>query len=364
MDRKRLIDILEKFKKCKVGVLGDFYVDRYGEGEFMGVSRETGDKILKLKWHRFSPGGASNIAWNLADIGVKTYAFTVLGEDYFKLILLNELEKLNINTDFVFFDRERKTGSFEKIKGFSKNRFVREVRLDADNFKTISKATENIIKKKIPEILSKVDALIVADYNEAGGGIINAGIFSELNRISKITGKPILATSRLNNKKFNGEILVLNDYEAVSAVTSLKFDKSIEIKKEDTLNYGFKLMKKNNNTVFVTRGKHGIMVLPKDTIFAKDAVFPKDAVFLKDAGVLDVPTAKAEKNIDITGAGDSAISAIASSLSAGADYRETAQIANMASYITIHKINTTGTAKPSELVRVYDGVFMKLYGGT
>ncbi len=81
MKENRLQELIHGFGRYRVAVVGDFALDRYGFGEFSGRSRETGNPVLRLYRQEFSPGGAGNVSWNLADLGANVSAVTILGED-------------------------------------------------------------------------------------------------------------------------------------------------------------------------------------------------------------------------------------------------------------------------------------------
>jgi len=85
LTRPRLETILEEIHRLRVGVCGDFVLDGYWYADMTRaqLSRETPLFNRPVVAETYSPGGAANVAWNLADLGVgEVYAITVLGKDW------------------------------------------------------------------------------------------------------------------------------------------------------------------------------------------------------------------------------------------------------------------------------------------
>lgn len=108
MTEKRLIEILESIKLVKIGVFGDFCLDSYwllddGPIEY---SIETNKRTFSVKKQKYSLGGAGNVVWNLADLGVKrVYAVGVIGDDLFGREMLRKMEELKIDTSSIIIQR-------------------------------------------------------------------------------------------------------------------------------------------------------------------------------------------------------------------------------------------------------------------
>ncbi len=66
-----------------------------------------------------------------------------------------------------------------------------------------------------------------------------------------------------------------------------------------------------------------------------------------------IPTARAEGEIDVTGAGDCFGATLAAALSARISIESAVELANLAAGITVKKLNTTGVAYPDEIRQTF-----------
>ena len=107
MEKNRLIEILEKFKKIKIAVVGDIMLDDYIIGDVERISPEAPVPIVKVKEERFVLGGAANVISNLASLGAQTISFESnvilklsLTISYFSFLLSNHFKNKNISSIF------------------------------------------------------------------------------------------------------------------------------------------------------------------------------------------------------------------------------------------------------------------------
>src|SRR6266513_2659304 len=84
MELSRFQAITEKYSKLRVGVVGDFCLDRYLEIDpaRQETSIETGLPVYNVVSVRAQPGGAGTILNNLSALGIGTiYPIGFAGED-------------------------------------------------------------------------------------------------------------------------------------------------------------------------------------------------------------------------------------------------------------------------------------------
>lgn len=331
LTRDRLVELLGKARGLRIGVAGDFCLDRYGTAEMGGQSRETGDRIVRVKEHFFSPGGAANIAWNVAELGARCTALALIGQDAFGVTLRDVLRQKRVDTDRIVFDPARQTASFEKIR-VAEGAAFREVRWDVVNRRSVSPEAEARFAAGIEAAAGEMDCLIVADYDEAGSGVLTPPVVERLNRVARAGHVRVLATSRLRINAFTPAMAVVNEYEAAQAagMTDIGVFDAVPRERLDTA--GAALAGRNGRAAFVTLGKDGM------------------AVYTPDGRRSDAPTVAAGGEIDICGAGDTALAAIAAALCAGARPVEAALLGNLAARVSIHKIGVTGAASPEEIL--------------
>ena len=67
--------------KARVLVVGDVMLDRYWFGEVNRISPEAPVPIVKVERTEERPGGAANVARNIASLGAQAMLLSVVGDD-------------------------------------------------------------------------------------------------------------------------------------------------------------------------------------------------------------------------------------------------------------------------------------------
>ena len=96
--KEKLNNILERFKKKSILVIGDTILDKYVWGSVSRISPEAPVQIVNVQKENYLPGGAANVASNTSSLKAKTYMMGIVGKDNTKDILISELRKRNIDT--------------------------------------------------------------------------------------------------------------------------------------------------------------------------------------------------------------------------------------------------------------------------
>jgi rfaE bifunctional protein kinase chain/domain len=278
------------------------------------------------------------VAWNVAELGARCIALTILGKDAFGEILRELLAQKGVDRRLILDDPARRTPSFEKIR-VSDGGISREERWDVVNRRPISRDIEARYAAALEAAAGALDCLIVADYDEAGSGILTPRVLESIAEIGRRNRIRLLATSRLRIGAFRPATAVVNEYEAAMAAGLAGVSLFEPVDDESLDRAGRDLARWNDRTAFVTAGKSGMIVYEPNGKNTR------------------VPTVEAAGEIDIVGAGDTALAALAASLCAGASPVEAAAMGNVAANVTIRKIGITGAASPEEILRNFDAYF-------
>ena len=338
MTPERLKELLAGIHGRPVVVLGDFCLDRYGRGEIKGVSRETGQEVPRLSAHLFSPGAAGTVSWNLADLGAEVHVLGVVGDDDYGDVITKGLQQRGADASRLVRDASRPTPSFEKLKIEHPDGEVRELRIDVGTGPPGEDAVR-ALESSLRDLVPQIGLLVVADYDEQGDGVLTPPLREALNRLAGDTDAVCICTSRTHSGEFESFHLVPNEYELVTASGLAQPDIFDDIEDDLVLRAAEVLMPRLRRPIFITRGTRGMLIVEPDMTQH------------------EVPTMPAEGELDITGAGDSALSAITMALAAGATRIEAAELGNMAANVTVRKIGITGTATPEELRDIQRSVF-------
>ncbi len=324
---KRLNEILAIVKEKKVLVFGDIILDRYLFGRVERISPEAPVPVfLKGEREEFRPGGATNVAANIASLGAKAAVMGCFSEeDLFGKKLKEILEKREISIYRVC----EKSCRFTTVKTRLIARNQQILRIDEErDFKiTPSEFLEmlSLFEKNLP----KFDAVIISDY---GKGLIKKRTLYSLLPFLRRQGKVVTVDPKIENffAYQNVTSLTPNLEEAAAGmkVTFLpKTQKEVE-------KLGVRIIKKlNSDSLLITQGADGM------TLFTTN--------LSRKVSVVHIPTA-AREVFDVSGAGDTVIAAFTLAIVSGASFVEAAVIANIAAGIVVGKMGVA-TVSPSEI---------------
>jgi D-beta-D-heptose 7-phosphate kinase/D-beta-D-heptose 1-phosphate adenosyltransferase len=88
------------FNQAKVLVVGDIMLDRYWHGPTQRISPEAPVPIVKINQDEDRPGGAANVALNIASIGGKVTLAGITGDDEAANTIESYLKSLDIDCRF------------------------------------------------------------------------------------------------------------------------------------------------------------------------------------------------------------------------------------------------------------------------
>src|SRR3989338_667013 len=310
----KLIRIIEKFKGKKIIVIGDVMLDKYIWGEVLRISPEAPVQIVEVTEESYSPGGAANVASNIAAFGVNAIMVGIVGNDTTKDELIAELRKRCIDVSGLIIDESKRT--IRKVRVFGKSQQL--FRFDYEKKGRISMETESKILDFVESKINDADAVIVSDYAK---GIVTATLMDKLKILCKSCNKIIVVDPKPENMNFYKDAtLITPNY--TEAYKMANIGKDTEDMIEDIESLGKSLLQKMNSNVLITRSEKGM------------------SLFCKDGAIKHIPTF-AKEVYDIIGAGDTSVATLALALVSGANYEEAAIIANHAAGITVGKIGTS-----------------------
>lgn len=321
--------ILEKIRDVKILLYGDFCLDAYWELDPRGseISVETGLKALSAGKQKYSLGGASNVAANLAALKPKQIKITgATGDDIFGREMLSQLNLIGIDTSGLVIQKENfETYVFCKL-------ILNEIEQPRIDFGTYNKRS-HLTDSKILETLriNVPDSDIIIINQQVPGSITNKEFIEELNKIiSHFSNKIFIVDSRHYASEFKNVSHKTNEVEAaILNGVNAYFDDSFN--SDEVKNFAYGLYKKHNKPSFISRGKDGMIACDEN-------------------GIQEIAGLQFSNKLDTVGAGDTALSAIACALAAGINTQYTIEFANFASGVTVQKLFQTGTATPEEIL--------------
>jgi len=325
--KEELVKIIKNdFYKRKILVIGDLMVDEYVTGKVGRISPEAPVPVLDYEEKKRQAGGACNVANNLSSLGAKVYISGVASNDSAGVWLRDYLDQLNIDTSCIADEEERPTTLKTRyaVKG------QQLLRVDTEERKCISKATQDRIFRYIQELIEEIDAVILSDYSK--------GVLGNPEFVKKIIAlcneNKVIVTIDSKSKNIyafeNANFVKPNNLELEEAV-------GIIIKDEDSFNLAGEkyLTMSGAKALIVTRGSKGI------------------SVFEPGKKREDYP-ARNVQVFDVCGAGDTVISTFTMCICSGFLIGEAVKLANLAAGVVISRVGTAKVTNKELIDSIYE----------
>ena len=130
------------FTRVKILVVGDLMLDLYWSGNVSRISPEAPVPVVHIKDTKQCPGGASNVALNVASLGCKAILCGVLGRDIEARQLTDLLKKAHVDCCFQCDDN---FSTIKKLRVLAQNQQL--IRLDFEE-KTRKMEVKGVTRKR------------------------------------------------------------------------------------------------------------------------------------------------------------------------------------------------------------------------
>ncbi len=309
-----VLNLLETgFSKLRVLVVGDLMLDRYIVGEVERISPEAPVPILRHAQRYERPGGAANVAMNLAGLGCQTYLAGFWGGDGEQAELARLLEAARVDTLGVV------TSSLPTI---SKTRIMARsqqlLRLDIESRDAPPAEELRRLQERVVELVTKVHAVVLSDYSK---GALSRELCEAVIRAGRGAGVPVLADPKTRDlSKYSGAATVCPNLGELAAATGVPVHKTEELMaaaRQQMTEHEF-------GSMTVTMSDKGIELLERTGEYYSPA--------------------RAQEVFDVSGAGDTVIATLAAAMAGGLQLRTGVDLANMAAGIVVGKVGTVPVA--------------------
>ena len=147
------------FSSVNVLVIGDVMLDQYWHGGTSRISPEAPVPVVRVEGQEVRPGGAANVALNIASLGAKVQLVAITGQDDEANQLANLLESAAVTCHF---SRLGDLHTIRKLRVISRHQQL--IRLDFE--KDYGQVDANILMESFERLLSQVDLIILSDYGK------------------------------------------------------------------------------------------------------------------------------------------------------------------------------------------------------
>jgi rfaE bifunctional protein kinase chain/domain len=286
-------------------VIGDVMLDRYWFGDVSRLSQEAPVPVVRMEREDRRPGAAANVAMNCRAMGADTALVSIVGDDAYGRGLLRTLEDHNIEADGCMLDSLYAT--VQKLRVIGKQQQI--VRIDFED--RPPKDAIDSMTEVACNAMAAHDVIVISDY---GKGVL-ANVQTLIAK-AKSLGKTVLVDPKgYSFDKYRGADVIKPNLDELRELVGGWGSEDELSEKAHML-----LAKGGFRAILLTRASEGM------TLFTADDTF-------------NVPT-EAREVYDVSGAGDTAISAFAVALTRGEGFQGATKFANKAAGLVVAKFGT------------------------
>lgn len=318
-----LATLATRLSGATVVVLGDLVADEYVFGETDRVSREAPVPIVRWESVQTRPGGAANVAANVAALGARVRPVGLVGQDTAGRRLLAAFEEGGADAGHVVSLRDRCTETKTRILAGGRSTTRQQMlRVDRADERPITPRQRSRLRAAFEAACRGADVIVVSDY---GAGLVDEPMADSLRKLAR--RKPVCVDSRYDLSRFTGVTVAKPNEPELEAVAGRRLRTT-----EDVEAAGRALREQLDvEALVVTRGRHGMEIFVEGAIEHLPVWGPAEAV-------------------DVTGAGDTVLATLACAMGTGADVITSARLANVAGGLVVQKAGTA-TCSADELVQ-------------
>ncbi len=296
---------LPDFSRGRVLVLGDVMLDRYWTGTTARISPEAPVPVVSIDGLEDRPGGAANVALNVATLGTAVSLCGLVGADANAGILESTLAAAGVDCHLSVVQSKP---TITKLRVLSRHQQL--LRLDFEQRFDAHEA--QLLQDDLARRLTGVSVLVLSDY--AKGSLHD---YPAMIALARARGIPVLIDPKGRDfSLYRGATLLTPNLSEFEAVVGPCADEASLIDK------GHALMRElAMSALLITRSEQGMTLLRQDE------------------EPLHLPT-HAREVFDVTGAGDTVISVLAAALASGQDLATAVALSNVAAGVVVGKLGT------------------------
>ena len=299
--------------RARVLVVGDVMLDRYWFGDVTRISPEAPVPVVHVQRTEERPGGAANVARNIASLGGKATLLSVVGDDEAGQTLSALLEREHVTT---MFHKDTQLATTVKLRVIGRQQQL--LRIDFE-----TPPSREVLDDKLGDfesLVDGVDLIILSDYGK--GGLTHV---SKMINVAKAHGKRILVDPKGDDfARYRGATVLTPNRSEFRKVAGRWKDETDLAKRAEVLRAELDL-----EALLVTRSEEGMSLF-------------------SSAGAVHEPT-QAQEVYDVSGAGDTVIATLGLMMAAGSNMQDAVRIANRAAGVVVGKLGTA-TVSREELI--------------
>ena len=299
------------FHNAAVLVIGDAMLDRYWHGKTARISPEAPVPVVKVAGNGDRPGGAANVALNIAALGAAASVAALRGQDEAGDVLQGRLEAAGVACHFA---RAVSAPTITKLRVISQQQQLLRVDFE-ENYQP---QDLQLLTASAIEAIQACDVLVLSDYGK--GALDDPQRYIQTAREA---GTPVVVDPKGQDfGKYRGATVLTPNLSEFEAVVGVCHDESDLITRGQSLREQLAL-----GALLITRGEQGMTLLQQGR------------------QPLHLP-AQAREVFDVTGAGDTVVAVLATALAAGSPLDEAMAMANIAAGLAVARQGTASISGP------------------
>jgi len=303
---------LPETQQVRILVAGDVMLDRYWFGDVTRISPEAPVPVVKVQRSEERPGGAANVARNIAALGAHVVLLSVVGADEAGRSLAKLLADSSIDASLL---EDAQLNTTVKLRVLGRQQQL--LRIDFEN-----SPTHEVLDAKLAEYkqrLAASDVVILSDYGKGGLAHI-----AEMIRLAREHGKPVLVDPKGDDyARYAGASIITPNRAELREVVGRWTSEDDLAARVTRLRHSLGV-----GALLLTRSEEGM------SLFTEDGV--------------DHEPALAREVFDVSGAGDTVIATLAVMLAGGSSMADAMRWANRAAGVVVGKLGTA-TCSRAEL---------------
>jgi D-beta-D-heptose 7-phosphate kinase/D-beta-D-heptose 1-phosphate adenosyltransferase len=310
-----MIDLRSRFAAVRVLVIGDVMLDEYMLGTVSRISPEAPVPVVDIRTRWCVPGGAGNVAANVASLGAQVHLVAACGRDGAGESLRKALAEAGVADSWLNELPDRLTTCKTRVIAGQQQ----IVRFDNEHRSALNEEERHCVEKSFEAALDQSDVCIFSDY---GKGVFSPELCARAIAFARSKGREVIVDPKGRDyTKYRGCTLITpNLREAGEAAGK-------PIGNEDDLRCaGLRVMELlPGSSVLVTRGADGM------------------TLFRPDQDPLTIPTV-AQEVFDVVGAGDTVVATLGISIAAQLPLETGTRLANVAAGIAVGRQGTVSVS--------------------
>ena len=324
MSDASLLKILDSFHRARVLVLGDVMLDCGVYGGVARISPEAPIPVLNVERTVDSPGGAANVARNVASLGAGAMLLGVVGRD----AAAERLRARLADDPSLRFELIEDSGRPTTLK----TRYVADrqqiLRTDVETRAALPSSVARGVLERFRIALAESDIVILSDYAK---GVLSDAVTAEVIALARAAGKQVLVDPKSRSfLKYKGATLLTPNRHELEGAVGHECATDEDVVRAASLILGQSICE----ALVVTRGADGMSVLAPA------------------AAPTHIRTV-AREVFELSGAGDTVVAALSLALANGASLVDAARLANIAAGIVVGKLGTASVSA-GEIVATLD----------